>query len=1308
MKGVRRLLAILALALPAGYGFAGEPFLFRSLEVEDGLSQNTVYCILQDSREFMWFGTQDGLNRYDGSSFKVFKSSTSPNFDNDGVICLAEGKDDDLWVGTISGLYLYRQESEVFSEVPLYDPEGKKIEGLVRSMVFDANGNLFVAAAGNCLIKFTPEGEQSAMDLGGSDAETQIRSLCADQDGNIWAATYGPGLIRVNGGTGEARVFPTPWRTEGTGDLLTKVTVLDSKTLLLGTISMGVLTFNIKSQVFEPFEGLDGTTARFVHNILVDRNGCIWVGAENGLHIYDHGRVTNLEHIPNDPYSLSDNAIYSITQDRDGGVWIGSYFGGVNYYSSYSSQFDKFYPEPGQNDLKGKNISEFCEDGDGIIWVGTEDAGLYRFNPADRSFQSASIPAGNIHALAMLDGKLWAGTYGDGLFILDTRTGGYNHFNLSPLGVAPRNNSIYAICRDDAGRTWLGTEEGLYRETDGGFTKQVPDLITSQVNDIACDFNGNMWISTMNQGVFRMDASSEEWSNPEIGCAYVTCIMEDRVHNLWFGTKSNGIIYYNHLKQSFENIFNTSNGLPDDMVYKLLEDGSGAIWGSTNHGLFRISEARDNVVCFDHSSGLVCDQFNFNSGERTSDGQFYFGGVKGFIRFDPLGFEWPAIRSKIVFTRFLIFNKEASVGEKDSPLEKSITRTTHITLNHDQSVFSIGFADLNFASSDKKGYQYQLVGHHQNWIDIADSKLITFSNLPAGNYRLDVRANPLNASEEEPVNSLFLTVLPPWYKTTLAFVLYALLAIAAVIGAILLARWKYDREKDKVFTDLERQKEKELYDAKIGFFTHITHEIRTPLTLITVPIEEIMKQTDKGSPTYEGLSIIQRNSNRLLTLVNQLLDFKKAGVNDVQLNFIHFDIVPLIKETAGRFNQLAQTSGITITENLPDTLFADADREILTKILSNILNNACKHAASVIRISASAGEDRFRIEVSNDGDRIPADQAERIFDPFVKLDDETPGSGIGLPFSRSLAKTHDGSIFVDLAKEDTTFVLDLPKVQKTTFTLPGPDVVEEQQTEVEEPAEEQVAVASGKRVLIVDDNEDFLALLKHSLASQYEVVTAAGGKEAMDILSHESIDLVVTDLMMPGVDGKALCSHIKDNFATSHIPVILLTARSDLQTRMECLKLGVDEYITKPFSADYLKVRMENLLSSRETLRNAFQHSPEVGLEALSPSKADSVFLEKVNAIINEKMENPNLDVEELAEAMNMSRATLYRKMKSVTDMSPNDFIRLCRLKKAALLLSAKEYQVNEIAYIVGFSSVSYFSKCFSKQFGVSPKDFAK
>ena len=818
MKGIRHLLAILALTLPAGFGFAGEPYLFRSLEVEDGLSQNTVYCILQDSREFMWFGTQDGLNRYDGSSFKVFKSSTSPDFSNDGVICLAEGKNDDLWVGTISGLYLYSQESEVFSAIPLYDLKGEEIDGLVRSMVFDANGNLFVAVAGNCLIRFSPEGVQNAMDLGESDAEMQIRSLCADQDGNIWAASYGPGLIRVNGDTGETTTFPTPWRTAVTGDLLTKVTVLDSETLLIGTISMGVLTFDIKSHSFEQFQGLDGTTARFVHNILVDRGGCIWVGAENGLHIYDNGRVTNMEHIPNDPYSLSDNAIYSLTQDRDGGVWIGSYFGGVNYYSSYSSQFDKFYPEPGRNDLKGKNISEFCEDGDGIIWIGTEDAGLYKFIPEDRSFQAGSIPASNIHALAMLDGKLWAGTYGDGLFILDTRTGRYDHFNLSPLGIAPRNNSIYAICRDDAGRTWLGTEDGLYRETDGEFIKQVPDLISSQVNDIACDFAGNVWISTLSQGVFRMDAASEEWSNLEIGCDYVTCIMEDRVHNLWFGTKSNGIIYYNHLKQSFENIFTTSNGLPDDMVYKLLEDDSGAVWGSTNHGLFRISEARDKVVCFDHSSGLVCDQFNFNSGERTSNGLFYFGGVKGFIRFNPSKFEWPAVRSKIVFTRFLIFNKEASVGEKDSPLEKSITHTSHITLNPDQSLFSIGFADLNYASSDKKTYQYQLVGHHQNWINIESRNLITFSNLPPGNFRLDVRANPLNASEEEPVSSLFITILPPWYRTTWAGILYALLAIAAVIGGILLARWKYDRKKDEIVTNLERQKEKELYDAKIGFF----------------------------------------------------------------------------------------------------------------------------------------------------------------------------------------------------------------------------------------------------------------------------------------------------------------------------------------------------------------------------------------------------------------------------------------------------------------------------------------------------------
>lgn len=1307
MRRGRLILTAALLVLPSLLSLAGEPYLFRSIEVEDGLSQNTVYCVFQDSRKFMWFGTQDGLNRYDGSSFKVFKSSTSPDFGNDGVICLAEGDDDCLWVGTIDGLYRYSQESELFSSVDLLNASGERIDGLVRCVAFDPSGSMFVAAADSCLVRFAPDGTQSVLPLNLGNGRAQIRSLCPDREGNLWVATYYSGLIRIGAGTMDVeRYIPELGREEV---LFTKVVCLDGETLLLGTMNRGVMSLNLRTHQFSEFEGLGGSVVHFVHDIMVDDHGCIWVGAENGLHIYDSasGSVSSLSHIPNNPYSISDNAIFSIAQDMDGGVWIGSYFGGVNYYSSYSSQFKKYYPVPGQNDLTGKNVSEFCEDASGLIWLGTEDAGLFCYDPGDDSFKAGNIPASNVHALFPVDGKLWVGTYGDGLFILDPRTSTYRQILLTRDPSSLQDNNIYTFCRDGRERMWIGTERGLYRNSSqDGLRKVAADLIVSQVNDILCDFYGNLWVATMSQGLFFLPAGSDRWSNPDLDCSYLTCIMEDSDHDIWLGSKGNGIFVYNHVDKTFSRRVTTADGLPDDMVYKLLEDTDGAVWGSTNHGLFRISPEKDKIVCFDHHSGLVCDQFNFNSGFRSSDGHFYFGGVKGFVSFDPEAFSLPAARSNIVFNRLLIFNNEAEVGGKDSPLKSSITRTDHITLKPWQSVFSIGFADLNFAAGDNKTYQYQLAGHNNSWINIEGAKLITFSNIPSGNYRLDVRANPLNTSAEEPVGSISITILPPWYRTLWAKFIYLALLIALIYGLIRLFRYWEENNNRSIVERIERQKEKEIYDAKIGFFTHITHEIRTPLTLITVPMEEIMKQTEKGSPTYEDLSIVQRNSNRLLTLVNELLDFKQAGVNEVQLNFIHTDIVSLIDETIDRFTQLAQSRGLTITRNLPESLVADADREILTKILSNILNNACKHAASSIAVSLTENGDRFRLAVANDGDSIPADKAEAIFDPFVKLDDETPGSGIGLPFARSLAKTHNGNIFLDQTAPVTTFVLDLPLVQENAFSMP--EDIQEPVMDAGEPAEDPQPVGHGRRVLVVDDNEDFLTLLKRSLSSEYEVVTASDGKAAMTVLDEGTVDLVVTDLMMPGVDGKALCAHIREDFSTSHIPVILLTARSDLQTRLECLKLGVDEYITKPFSADYLRARIDNLLSSRETLRTAFQHSPDIGVESIAPSKTDSVFLEKVTAVIAERMENPNLDVDEVAAAVNMSRATLYRKMKSVTDLTPNDYIRLCRLKKAARLLEEAEYQVNEIAYIVGFSSVSYFSKCFSKQFGVSPKDYRR
>ena len=804
------LLLILLLLLPVLPARAGEPYQFRSIGVEDGLSQNMVYCILQDRQGYMWFGTQDGINRYDGTSFKIFRENKISGLGNDAIISLAESPDGSLWAGTVQGLYCYSPSAGAFREIHIP-------RSLIRDLLIEDDGTVWAAAADTCLYRIGPGERLTTYNIAQPGRGTRIRSLCQDRDGNIWMATYGSGLVRLRTATGDTEHYPY-------GDVnLTKVIPLDSETLLVGTMTDGVLSFDLRTLSFSAYEGLEGDKVRFVHDILPDDRNRIWVGAEDGLHVGKNNGVTHLKHIPGNPYSLSDNAVFSITQDREGSIWIGTYFGGVNYWSEYSSQFKNHFPVPGSNQLEGKSISEFYEDPDGTLWIGTEDAGLHRYDPVEDRYENGFLPAGNIHAVTMLDGRLWVGSYGDGLFILDTKTRQYTRHIASEREGALHNNNIYAIFRDREGVTWIGTEQCLYQYVDGRFTAIIPELLNGQVNDIWQDFDGNLWVVSYGQGVFLRDALSGVWSHPRMCIGdetednfFLTCILEDRNHDLWFGTDNAGVFFYDHKARRFQRQLTEDFGLPNNMVYKLLEDPSGAIWGSTNHGIFCIRDKQ--ILSYDHHSGLVSDQFNFKSGILTRDGTLYFGGVKGFVSFRPDDLRWSEGPSNIVFNRFLVFNQEIAPA---SPL----------VLKHRESVFSIGFADLSYASAGIKTYQYRLTGKRtgKQWVNLEDRRLLTWSNLPPGHYRLEVRAARPEAEHPEAPFGMDIQILPPFYRTVWAYLVYALLALGAFA---LLARTVYLKIKAhnaRLLEEMERLKEQEqktlrkadtVFLSKITSYTH--------------------------------------------------------------------------------------------------------------------------------------------------------------------------------------------------------------------------------------------------------------------------------------------------------------------------------------------------------------------------------------------------------------------------------------------------------------------------------------------------------
>ena len=1302
-------------------------FYFKSLGVEDGLSQNMVYAILQDRQGLMWFGTQNGLNRYDGNSFKVYKRGISDDksLKSDAIFSLAEDTDGMLWIGTDIGVFLYNPVFDSFTSLSTKTEKGLSITGIVRTIVRDKEGNMWLGVSDQGIFCVTNEKEVRFYSLDRYLAKGQgIRDCCFDTDGHLWIATYQQGILKLNVSTGEVtQILINNAEKNTSGNDVNHLCMLDSETILVGTVSQGLLKLNLRDGKFSELlnKGEDGKSL-FVRHIYMDKNANLWLGTESGLYIYSSqtGGVKHFQHVFNDPYSLSDNAIHSIYQDREGGIWLGTFFGGVNYFAESYARFEKYYPVAGSHFISGKSISEFCEDEKGNIWIGTEDGGLNCFDPINKTFTQGYVSADNIHALLCEDDNLWIGSFSEGLFVLNLKNKKLKNYRSSLSKETLHDDNIYSIYKDYTGTIWIGTMTGLHRyvpQTDS-FIRVCENEISSQVNDILEDFDGVVWFATLGQGLFSYDRKQDKWEHYPVVVEedatrgkMVVCLLEDRSHRLWIGTEGAGLIRYNKQTRSFTDHFSMDKGLPNNVIYQLQEDANGCIWGSTNKGLFRLELPSGRIKTYTHSDGLLGDQFNYKSGFVSKSGKLYFGGVRGFVAFEADKLLSSLAPTNVIFNSFQIDNVEVPVGGEDALLEYSITHTKQITLPHDRSIFSIGFAALSYASPQGTQYAYKLEGWDQDWIYVGQAHQVTYSNLSPGRYIFRVKVANSDGTWNEAGTSMNIRILPPFYLTVWAYIAYAVIFVLVVYYMVRSYTNRLQKRNVEAMELLQHSKEKELYNAKINFFTNITHEIRTPLSLIKAPLEEVMKEIKTSDVYYDNLSIIQRNTNRLLKLVNELLDFRKAEAKGLQLNFVHADVVAVIRETIKRFTPAAKVKNITFHEDmLHEELIADVDVEMFTKILSNLLNNALKHAETFIKISLESHADSFRLAVINDGDRIPSEQIERIFDPFVKLDENRIGTGIGLPLARTLIEAHKGQIFVDTNQLDVAFVIILPVRQEISITLK------------EDNEEEVVAEDTGKLidaislpdmehrrvVLSVEDNEEFQNFMANQLKGDYLMLKAGNGEEALQILSEQSVDLIISDVMMPVMDGMALCKEIKENIRYSHVPVILLTAKTGLQAQLDGLKIGADEYIAKPYSIDYLKARIENLLENRKKIRESYRQSPESTVDVIAHSKADEDFLNKLVEAIHSRLDEVNLDVDALAVMLNMSRATLYRKVKSTSELTPNDFIRLIRLKKAAELLREKEYRINEIAFIVGFSSSSYFSKCFYKQFGVLPKDFER
>lgn len=1316
MSYLKLILSILFLSCSCWLFAEESNYLFRHYQVENGLSDNMVTCCVQDKSGYIWIGTRDGLNRFDGYTFKVFRNDPDvpESLGNNWITHLDCDRDGNLWVGTLSGLYQYNETKESFLHVPFTKNKG------IDLFRFDKNNQLWLLMDGT-LIQYNVSDGQFHI-FAGNNGQTYT-SFCIMADNSLWLGDSEGFISLLNPEDGSLESHNLFAHSPATTSR--KLSMLSpspsSANIYVAFEHDDVKIFNVLSKTYQDLNIQEKNQLTILINCFLEKNQKeLWIGTDSGLFIYDLdlGTCKRIRQDPLDPYALSSHFVSALFKDREDGVWICFHQNGVNYYSPFRP-FNVYYPWNETHSLKGEVIRDICTDIYGNIWVGTEDAGINCLEKKTGTFTNyqpvpgmKSLSHTNIRGLAASGDNLWVGHVIHGIDLMDIRTRKViKHYDLLKDAQTVKNSTVKCIKVLREGEVLVGTEDGIFRydylNDRFVYATQFPPFA---VNCLYEDRVGKIWLGMFNRSYYFNTISNsgmylqyDKLNTQRHNSVNDAC--EDKSGNMWFATVE-GVIKYDF--QTGESLhYTVKNGMPSNVAFRILPDDNNYIWISTANGLVRLNTQTEEITTYTEAHGLVTRQFNYNSAFKDEDGTLYFGTVKGFIHFRPADVRPAGEKMDVHISSLDIQN---GAGGRKVINSSAVSEVKSITLNHKESSFNINFSALNFIAPGSVQYAYRMVNLDRDWISLGERNIVYFTDLHPGSYTFEVKAANLANSWGDDITRLHITVLPPWWTSTTAYVIYAFFFLVMIIYLIFSWQKKERRNMAYNMQIFESKKEKELYQAKIDFFINIAHEIRTPLTLIKNPLERLLKSDKIGEKENNSLILMDKNVSRLLSLVNQLLDFRKTEIEGYRLNFVRTEVVSLLSETAKRFQDIATENNLLLNLDLSvQELYVFVDREALTKIMSNLFSNAVKYAAKsiVVRLHLSSDYESFMIDFINDGVPVPIDMRDKIFEPFyrIKGNEDKPGTGLGLPLARSLAEMHHGILeLVDFQNNQTMFRITLPVKQtgavKTTE--------EESQPQTSLPKITYTCEEGRPTVLIVEDNKEMSAFIADEVNENYNVLVAGNGSEALDWLKKQSVQLIISDVMMPVMDGFALLQHVKADIEFSHIPIILLTAKNTMQSRLEGLELGADAYIDKPFSTSLLMAQISNLLSNRDNIRKFYFNSPIANMKSMAYTKADEGFLEKLNEIINEHIGNPDLDVNMIADLMHLSRPTLYRKIRAISDLTPNELIKISRLKKAAELLLQGNMKIYEISDAVGFSSQSYFWSAFIKQFGVSPSKYAK
>ena len=1342
---------------------------FDQLSMDDGLSSSRATAIIQDKLGFIWIGTWNGLNRYDGVTNKVYKPRyrDTTSLANKEILSLYEDSDGLIWIGTTAGLSALNPQTGQFKTYNL--------TGHITAIYEDRSHNLWIGTSGRGLKLLNRTTGQITTHLNGE----YIRKIYEDTNNDFWLATYS-GLVNFNRNNHQYKRYVHNRNSRSGYHSLYDIAESPDGDLWVSSKYSGLfrVTYDkINKSVYErhyiPLKNSPRKN-QGLHQLVFDTYGNLWLGSEgNGVFMLskleqkkaaDKATFQNFRNDVGKPFGLKGtDFISALFIDNLGTLWASSsVINKANILSHGIRRFDTQSLRKGK--LVNNWVTTFAGNSRGELFVGsTDDILIYKIDK-EQSPLVGSLPnhifkktlsrdVGAISAIKLDSlGNLCVGTNNSGCSLIkrkhlqqikhlkEVQTTPLDHFDYSFI------NQI-VISKFYANTTWVGTaNKGLVKYQKGANAiKRYSEntgknrLSHNSVRVIIEDTEGYLWVGTHN-GLNFIDPVTDKIKNfyfsavdtSSINDNIINDIYEDVDGNIWVGTNS-GINKITKEQEGRDLSFNVKSypnlkKISNEIILNILEDNHRNIWVGIYNGLIKFSLDKEQVVHDYYLKEYSRVKIGRLSKWKDANGRFYFGGGNGFLMFHPDSIGKYSPEPRIQLTDFLLNNKTVELGQahgKNNLLSKTITYTDTLVLSYKNNVFSFVFSLLDFNAPDMHKYGYLLEGFDNEWNNIQGRNVATYTDIPYGTYKFKVKGCNSSGIWSANTRELTVIILPPWWRTPTAYISY-------IIFIVLFGYYIYKRQVARihkknaaVLNQVHIKKEQELNDLKLQFFTNITHELRTPLSLILAPLEELMADKKLSKSGSLKLGLIKKSADRLLRLINQLMEFRKIENARMELHLQHANVVEVVTDVFDSFKSMANNKSIAYklkTHNA--NLHAYVDSEKLQRILFNLLSNAFKFTepkgAIAVNLGIVEGAEHYFIDVFDSGIGIADDKKERVFERFYQINEKNIGGtgGVGLYLTKAYVELHRGEIIIkDAVPKGTCFRVELPfklndNITETETVTVNESISEEVLTQqVEDVAENEnlnKAESEGNKpyVLIAEDDVDMSEYLESSLYDAYIVKAEFNGVNAFETAEKTNPDLIILDVMMPEMDGMALCKKLKNNINTSHIPVLFLTAKKSIANELEGLRLGAVDYVTKPFSMEALHLKIKNILAYQNFLKGQFRKDAIMAPETIELTSIDEHFLKDVVEVIDRNLDNSNFDMEVLAAELSLSTNKVYRKIKALTNQTGKEFIRNQRLKVASNLIAQNKRSISEICYLVGFSSPSYFARCFRKQYGCTPMEY--